>query len=63
MQVSWESLASDHILGGAPSEPGMPIEEIVRQLGLTGVLMLASTPEVNRRLVKAFKNVPAGTKG
>jgi histidinol-phosphate aminotransferase len=42
MQASWESLANDHILGIAPYEPGKPIEELERELGLTDVIKLAS---------------------
>lgn len=42
MPVSWESLANDHILGIAPYEPGKPIEELERELGITDVIKLAS---------------------
>src|ERR1700687_4036369 len=42
MPVSWESLANEHILGIAPYEPGKPIEELERELGLTDVIKLAS---------------------
>jgi histidinol-phosphate aminotransferase len=42
MHASWESLANDHILGIAPYEPGKPIEELERELGLTDVIKLAS---------------------
>src|SRR4029077_15570518 len=42
MSVSWESLANDHILGIAPYEPGKPIEELERELGLRDVIKLAS---------------------
>src|SRR5205809_3068718 len=42
MTVSWESLANDHILGIAPYEPGKPIEELERELGLRDVIKLAS---------------------
>jgi len=42
MTVPWESLANDHILGIAPYEPGKPIEELERELGLTDVIKLAS---------------------
>ena len=34
MSASWESLANDHILGIAPYEPGKPIEELERELGI-----------------------------
>jgi histidinol-phosphate aminotransferase len=42
MPVPWESLANEHILGIAPYEPGKPIEELERELGLTDVIKLAS---------------------
>src|SRR5438128_10673281 len=42
MPVSWDSLANDHILGIAPYEPGKPIEELERELGLKDVIKLAS---------------------
>src|SRR6266704_2326380 len=42
MSVSWEALANDHILGIAAYEPGKPIEELERELGLRDVIKLAS---------------------
>ena len=42
MSVPWESLANDHILGIAPYEPGKPIEELERELGISDVIKLAS---------------------
>jgi histidinol-phosphate aminotransferase len=42
MSASWESLANDHILGIAPYEPGKPIEELERELGIADVIKLAS---------------------
>ena len=42
MSASWESLANDHILGIAPYEPGKPIEELERELGISDVIKLAS---------------------
>ena len=42
MSVSWEALANDHILGIAPYEPGKPIEELERELGISDVIKLAS---------------------
>jgi histidinol-phosphate aminotransferase len=42
MPVSWEALANDHILGIAPYEPGKPIEELERELGIGNVIKLAS---------------------
>jgi histidinol-phosphate aminotransferase len=42
MPLSWEALANEHILGIAPYEPGKPIEELERELGLRDVIKLAS---------------------
>jgi histidinol-phosphate aminotransferase len=42
MATSWESLANEHILGIAPYEPGKPIEELERELGITSAIKLAS---------------------
>ncbi len=42
MPVSWESLANEHILGIAPYEPGKPIEELERELGIADAIKLAS---------------------
>jgi histidinol-phosphate aminotransferase len=42
MSASWESLANDHILGIAPYEPGKPIEELERELGIHDAIKLAS---------------------
>ena len=42
MPASWESLANDHILGIAPYEPGKPVEELERELGITDAIKLAS---------------------
>jgi histidinol-phosphate aminotransferase len=42
MPAPWEALANDHILGIAPYEPGKPIEELERELGITDVIKLAS---------------------
>jgi histidinol-phosphate aminotransferase len=38
----WESLANDHILGIEPYEPGKPIEEVEREIGITNAIKLAS---------------------
>jgi histidinol-phosphate aminotransferase len=57
MHASWESLANDHILGIAPYEPGKPIEELERELGLTDVIKLASNENPlgpSERVVKAI---------
>jgi histidinol-phosphate aminotransferase len=42
MTTQWESLANDHILGIAPYEPGKPIEELERELAISGAIKLAS---------------------
>jgi histidinol-phosphate aminotransferase len=42
MQTPWESLANEHILGIAPYEPGKPIEELERELGIQWAIKLAS---------------------
>src|SRR6058998_2495560 len=42
MHTQWESLANEHILGIAPYEPGKPIEELERELGITDAIKLAS---------------------
>ena len=40
--MQWESLANDHILGIAPYEPGKPVEELERELGIHDAIKLAS---------------------
>ncbi|MBI1846668.1 MAG: histidinol-phosphate transaminase [Candidatus Rokubacteria bacterium] len=42
MHTQWESLANEHILGIAPYEPGKPIEELERELGIHDAIKLAS---------------------
>ncbi len=42
MQTPWESLANEHILGIAPYEPGKPIQELERELGIHDAIKLAS---------------------
>jgi histidinol-phosphate aminotransferase len=42
MHMQWESLANEHILGIAPYEPGKPVEELERELGISNVIKLAS---------------------
>jgi histidinol-phosphate aminotransferase len=42
MPTQWESLANEHILGIAPYEPGKPIEELQRELGIGDPIKLAS---------------------
>ena len=40
--MQWESLANEHILGIAPYEPGKPVEELERELGVPDAIKLAS---------------------
>ncbi|HXJ79347.1 MAG TPA: histidinol-phosphate transaminase [Candidatus Methylomirabilis sp.] len=57
MHISWESLSNEHILGIAPYEPGKPIEELERELGLTDVIKLASNENPlgpSERVLKAI---------
>jgi histidinol-phosphate aminotransferase len=57
MSVPWESLANEHILGIAPYEPGKPIEELERELGLSDVIKLASNENPlgpSERVLKAL---------
>src|SRR6185295_8234295 len=59
MSASWESLANDHILGIAPYEPGKPIEELERELGLSDVIKLASNENPlppSDRVMKAMQD-------
>src|SRR5256712_8752951 len=42
MPTQWESRATEHILGIAPYEPGKPIEELERELGVHNAIKLAS---------------------
>ena len=42
MPTQWESLANEHILGIAPYEPGKPIDELERELGIHDAIKLAS---------------------
>ena len=58
MSTSWESLANDHILGIAPYEPGKPIEELERELGIRDVIKLASNENPlapSERVMKAMQ--------
>jgi histidinol-phosphate aminotransferase len=42
MHTQWETLANEHILGIAPYEPGKPIEEVEREIGIHDAIKLAS---------------------
>jgi histidinol-phosphate aminotransferase len=57
MAHAWESLANNHILGIPPYEPGKPIEELERELGITDVIKLASNENPlppSERVIKAI---------
>ena len=56
MSVPWESLANEHILGIAPYEPGKPIEELERELGIHDAIKLAS----NENPLAPVREGPAG---
>jgi histidinol-phosphate aminotransferase len=64
MSVPWESLANQHILGIDPYEPGKPVEELERELGITGAIKLASnenpfppSERVRQAILKAVDNL------
>ena len=62
MSVSWEALANEHILGIAPYEPGKPIEELERELGISDVIKLASNENPlppTDRVMKAMQDALA----
>src|SRR2546430_7670423 len=42
MPTQWEPRANEHTLGTAPSEPGKPIDELERELGIHDAIKLAS---------------------
>lgn len=42
MSTAWESLANEQILDIAPYQPGKPIEELEREIGIKGAIKLAS---------------------
>src|SRR5499426_3182908 len=57
MSHPWEALANEHILGIAPYEPGKPIGELERELGITDVIKLASNENPlgpSERVLKAI---------
>jgi histidinol-phosphate aminotransferase len=59
MPTQWESLANEHILGIAPYEPGKPIEELERELGIHDAIKLASNENPlppSERVQKAIIN-------
>src|SRR5256886_973675 len=64
MHTQWESLANEHILGIAPYEPGKPIEELERELGIAHPIKLASnenplapSDRVQRAIVAALSSL------
>jgi histidinol-phosphate aminotransferase len=64
MHTQWESLANEHILGIAPYEPGKPIEELERELGIHNAIKLASnenplgpSDRVQEAIVGALKDL------
>jgi histidinol-phosphate aminotransferase len=64
LTTQWESLANEHILGIAPYEPGKPIEELERELGISDAIKLASnenplapSPRVQKALVAALNTL------
>ena len=64
MSVPWESLANQHILGIDPYEPGKPVEELERELGITGAIKLASnenpfppSERVRQAILEAVENL------
>jgi histidinol-phosphate aminotransferase len=64
MHTQWESLANEHILGISPYEPGKPIEELERELGIHDAIKLASNENplapadrVQKAIVDALKDL------
>jgi len=64
MHTQWESLANEHILGIAPYEPGKPVEELERELGIHDAIKLASnenplapSDRVQRAITAALANL------
>jgi histidinol-phosphate aminotransferase len=63
MHTQWESLANEHILGIAPYEPGKPVEELERELGIQDAIKLASNENPlspSDRVQRAITDVLAG---
>ena len=61
MHVQWESLANEHILGIEPYEPGKPLEELEREMGVHDAIKLASnenplppSPRVQQAIANAL---------
>jgi histidinol-phosphate aminotransferase len=64
MHTQWESLANEHILGIAPYEPGKPVEELERELGIHDAIKLASnenplapSDRVQKAVIAALANL------
>jgi histidinol-phosphate aminotransferase len=63
MNTSWESLANEPVLEIAPYEPGKPIEELERELGISGAIKLASNENPlppSPRVVEAIRAALGG---
>ena len=64
MTTQWESLANEHILGIAPYEPGKPVEELEREVGIHDAIKLASnenplgpSDKVQQAIIAALPNL------
>ena len=64
MTTQWESLANEHILGIAPYEPGKPVEELEREVGIHDAIKLASnenplppSDRVQQAIIAALPNL------
>ena len=64
MHTQWESLANEHILGIEAYEPGKPIEELERELGIHDAIKLASnenplppSDRVQREIIAALSHL------
>jgi histidinol-phosphate aminotransferase len=59
LNTQWESLANEHILGIEPYEPGKPIEELERELGIHEAIKLASNENPLPPSVRVQKAIEA----
>jgi len=64
MTTQWEPLANEHILGIAPYEPGKPVEELEREVGIHDAIKLASnenplgpSDRVQQAIIAALPNL------
>jgi len=63
MSTSWERLANEPILDIAPYEPGKPVEELERELGIVGAIKLASNENPlppSARVLEAIRQALGG---